>query len=430
MSSAAVVVRGADGSTVRIDRFPAVLGRYQDGAPSTLDCDLSALDPESKVSRQHVSLDLKEGRLVVTDLDSSNGSMLDGRRLKPNVPAVAGAKSVLRVGPVELHLELEGGGNAEARTPSPAATAPPKSAPPPQSPPAAGDGGTSAFVSQVFRAFADPAITHLVVEPGTKVRLRRAGEWGQTGSGVVTAKAWNALWEQLCRLTSSDPSSGGYVATLSNEAVLVEVFRPPLTARPVLVAQRRPTPVGLRNLAAAGVLDASSVAGLQQVVARGEGVLITGIARSGRTSMLEALIDEVPRGARIVVVERRPAIRTVSPQAVRVRSAAGHGEAAVEAALALSPDWIAVDDALPGAAAAATWMLPGGGISVILAARTGDAAAWRARAVDILAAHDVDRVAAAQEIAGHLPISVSMAPHEGRFRVEQIERLETTAIAN
>jgi hypothetical protein len=414
MSSTEVLVHGGDGSTVRIDRFPAILGRYEEGAAGGVDCDLSGLDPEKKVSRRHASLDVQDGRLLVTDLGSSNGTTLDGNRLVANVPVAAGMHASLHVGPVELRLDVRGTGVASDPTPS-APTAPMQASP------------DIAFVNQVFRAFADPAITHLVIEPGRKVRLRRDGEWGQTGSTSVGVEAWNALWTHLCRLTSLDPAKGGYISTLSGEAVLVEVFRPLLTGHPVMIAQRRPAPAGLSNLVAAGVLDAPSAAGLQQVVARGEGVIVSGGARCGRTSMLEALIDEVPRGARIVIVERRPTIRSVSPQAIRIRSTGGQGEAAIEAALALSPDWIVVDDALPGAAAASTWLLPGGGAGLLFGARTGDVSAWRARAVDMLAAHGFDRAAAELDLVTHLPIDVAMAPHQGGFLVEHIARLQLEA---
>ena len=45
-----ITLRGQGGASVRIDRFPVVLGRSIPGAPSQPDCDVAALDPKALVS--------------------------------------------------------------------------------------------------------------------------------------------------------------------------------------------------------------------------------------------------------------------------------------------------------------------------------------------------------------------------------------------
>lgn len=74
-------------------RGPLVIGRECDG--------LLLADPQ--VSRRHLSLDVADGRVVVTDLGSTNGSTLDGRRL--TAPATLAVGSVVRCGETTVRLD-------------------------------------------------------------------------------------------------------------------------------------------------------------------------------------------------------------------------------------------------------------------------------------------------------------------------------------
>ena len=74
-------------------RGPLVIGRECDG--------LLLADPQ--VSRRHLSLDVADGRVVVTDLGSTNGSTLDGQRLLAAVSLEPGA--VVRCGETTIRLD-------------------------------------------------------------------------------------------------------------------------------------------------------------------------------------------------------------------------------------------------------------------------------------------------------------------------------------
>jgi len=119
-------------------RGPLVIGRECDG--------LLLADPQ--VSRRHLSLDVVDGRVVVTDLGSTNGSTLDGQRLLAPAPLDPGA--VVRCGETTIRLDfvadqtvrvpnsiretIVAGGNDPTRTlvaPAPAPPAPPASPAPP-----------------------------------------------------------------------------------------------------------------------------------------------------------------------------------------------------------------------------------------------------------------------------------------------------------
>lgn len=64
--------------------------------------------PDSLISRQHTSLELTDKGLEVCDLGSRNGTILDGEKLAPNVPAIACSEDILSVGSYLFKVEISG----------------------------------------------------------------------------------------------------------------------------------------------------------------------------------------------------------------------------------------------------------------------------------------------------------------------------------
>ncbi len=56
------------------------------------------------LSRRHASLSLEGRKIMLTDLGSSNGTKVDGRRLKPNEPVQINTKSKVALGGIDLVL--------------------------------------------------------------------------------------------------------------------------------------------------------------------------------------------------------------------------------------------------------------------------------------------------------------------------------------
>src|SRR5881296_1017249 len=99
--------------------------------------------PDPSVSTSHAKLQRREGVWVLVDLDSTNGTFVDGERVKGDAPLAPGA--TVRLGDVQLVFEpsddalsiAKGGGTQMLRTPhSTAPNAPPRPATPPSQPPA------------------------------------------------------------------------------------------------------------------------------------------------------------------------------------------------------------------------------------------------------------------------------------------------------
>ncbi|HXF94684.1 MAG TPA: FHA domain-containing protein, partial [Gemmatimonadales bacterium] len=100
--------------------------------------------PDPSVSTAHAKLQRREGVWVLVDLDSTNGSFVDGERVKGEAPLVPGA--LVRLGDVQLVFEpsdeareaVKGGGTRVIeRFQTPPQSAPPAARSAPASPPAA-----------------------------------------------------------------------------------------------------------------------------------------------------------------------------------------------------------------------------------------------------------------------------------------------------
>jgi hypothetical protein len=83
--------------------------------------------PEPSVSSHHCEILLRGTDVVVRDLNSTNGTFINGNQINGEAPLKPG--QILRLGQVELKLEDGSAGSAEA---APAPAAAPKPAPPPK----------------------------------------------------------------------------------------------------------------------------------------------------------------------------------------------------------------------------------------------------------------------------------------------------------
>ncbi len=71
-----------------------------------LDNDLVFVD--TTVSGRHAVINLREGAWWVEDLGSTNGTVVNGQRLRPGAPAIARSGDVIEVGGVRLRLVTPG----------------------------------------------------------------------------------------------------------------------------------------------------------------------------------------------------------------------------------------------------------------------------------------------------------------------------------
>ena len=83
-----IIDRGeAAGTEFPISRDEATIGRWDADNGIFPDVDLDTFDQEAKVSRRHARVILREGKYLLEDLGSTNGTFVNrGRRLLPGTP--------------------------------------------------------------------------------------------------------------------------------------------------------------------------------------------------------------------------------------------------------------------------------------------------------------------------------------------------------
>jgi len=82
-----------------------LLGRRGGSLPVQVDLDY--YDPKGYISRNHCRITVRSPLVTVTDLNSTNGTFINGRALQPVVAQAMLAHDRLRVGRIELELLLE-----------------------------------------------------------------------------------------------------------------------------------------------------------------------------------------------------------------------------------------------------------------------------------------------------------------------------------
>ena len=271
------------------------------------------------------------------------------------------------------------------------------------------------FAEGLFRAFLDPATRQMVVEVGRKVALHRNGSWVQIGDRPVGREAWTAFWSTFCRTAHLDPRQSGYVSTLLGDAAVVEAILPPLTWQPLFLAAKRPVARGFDALVSSGAIAAADGSILRDAIRDSVGILIVGPSRSGRTTVIEALVDAIPRTDRIALVERRAQVRATHPQVVRLRDRAAN---AVTAAATISPDWVVVDDAAADTIALAAAVL----MPCIMAVRGGDAETVRGRAAGLMNSAQTETAVSRTLLDRMFPVTVSLTAEAGSFRCVSVVR--------
>lgn len=109
LSSVAIVVRGMRESLgMGGERHEVILGRVDLNSSTRPDFDLSHLGAaERGVSRRHARLEVRDGRLYITDLSSSNGTFLRGNRLNPYTPILLRRNDEVLLGRLAVEIVFE-----------------------------------------------------------------------------------------------------------------------------------------------------------------------------------------------------------------------------------------------------------------------------------------------------------------------------------
>jgi pilus assembly protein CpaF len=201
----------------------------------------------------------------------------------------------------------------------------------------------------------DPRVTDVLVNGPGEVWVDRGGGPELTGVTFPSASELDGLVRALLGRSgrSADMACPIADAPLADGSRL-HVVLPPVAPRGPLVSIRRfaRRVMELDDLEAAGMMDAATHSSLASLVHERKNLVIAGATSTGKTTLMNALLMQVPRDERIVVLEETPELRLGQRHAVsllaRARNVEGAGEIdlteLLRAALRMRPDRIVVGE--------------------------------------------------------------------------------------
>lgn len=186
--------------------------------------------------------------------------------------------------------------------------------------------------------------------------------WIDRGRGLERVEARFDSESDLRRLAQRLAASAGrrlddsvpHVDARLASGVRLHAVIPPVAVDGTLISLRIPShhSYSLDDLAARGSMDGHVTSLLRAVVRRRLAMLISGGTGSGKTTVLSALLGEVPMNERIVIVEDSTELSPQHPHAVRLQSRVPNVEGAgqvtsrdlVRQALRMRPDRLIVGE--------------------------------------------------------------------------------------
>lgn len=222
-----------------------------------------------------------------------------------------------------------------------------------------------AYLAPIAPLLIEPDVTDIYVNMPGEIWIERLG--GAIEHRSIPALTDTSLW-RLARQIASLSHQGisrehPLLSARLPDGSRVQIVAPPATRGPLALAIRRhlSTDLSLADYARQGAFDAPAmtpaqpatiadderVARLATAVKERKTILISGGTSTGKTTFLNALIREIPREERLILIEDTPELQVAHPNAVglvAVRGALGEARVDVDdllqASLRMRPDRI------------------------------------------------------------------------------------------
>ena len=179
------------------------------------------------------------------------------------------------------------------------------------------------MLTQLEAFLRDPLITDIVINGAS-------GLWCDRGNGFQRAENWESTEEQVRSLARTLISAGGRHIDEAHPCVDVRLARgvrahailAPVSRNGTTISLRIPrqSPLTLDAMLESGGLSAGDVFRLRTVVAARRNILISGASGTGKTTLLGALLAEVPHTERIVVIEDLSEVQVPHPHVVSLEA--------------------------------------------------------------------------------------------------------------
>jgi P-type conjugative transfer ATPase TrbB len=212
----------------------------------------------------------------------------------------------------------------------------------------------------IMDALADPKVIEIMLNPDGVLWVDVLGEgMRDTGTRIPATKAENMLGTIAAML---DVTIGSEQPILQGELPLdgsrVQGVMRPIVSSPSFAIRKRASLVyTLDDYVAAGILDSGHADVLRAAVRDRENILIVGSTGSGKTTLANALLDEISKAAganqRIVIIEDTVELQCTAPNVVSLRTSDNVDMTqCLRATMRLRPDRIVVGEVRDHAALA------------------------------------------------------------------------------
>jgi pilus assembly protein CpaF len=392
---------GAEPRSVTVAGAEALIGKHAD-------CHVVLDDPI--VSRRHARVVDRDGRLVVEDLRSTNGTRVGGRAVEGETVLETG--DALEIGPYRVSVTLE----------APTAVAPVAQARTIHSSAASGIAVLSPF-------FADDSISEIMVNGPDEIFVERAGALEEAPGRFGSADALrDAITQIAAEVGRSIDEKRPLLDARLRDGSRVNAVLPPLAVRgPYLTIRRFPSRrLSAQDLVANGTLGTPMFAFLQAAVLGRVSILVSGGTGSGKTTLLASLCGFLPENERVVTIEDaaelRLPLRHVLPLESRPPDAAGEGEVLirdlVRNALRMRPDRIVIGEVRGAEALDMLQAMNTGheGSLSTIHANSPREALHRLETLVLFAGTDLPQRAIREQIVGAIPLIVHISRISGGHR--------------
>lgn len=209
------------------------------------------------------------------------------------------------------------------------------------------------LTGDLARLLADPLVTDVLINPDGSVVIERAGELATTGLAVPDTRALAVRLAAAAgrRLDDASPIVDGTI----HSGVRLHAILPPLAYGGAAISLRvaRHQAFDLAALAERGTLHPALTTALRTLLVRRANVVLTGATGTGKTTLLAALIRELPDDERIVVIEEARELAPPHPHLITLQTRGANTEARggidladlVRAALRMRPDRLILGEA-------------------------------------------------------------------------------------
>lgn len=202
----------------------------------------------------------------------------------------------------------------------------------------------------IARLLEDPAVVEVMLNPDGRIWVDRLSE-GLADTGEMMSASDG---ERIVRLVAHHVGAEVHARSPRVSAELPETgerfegLLPPVVASPAFAIRKPAVAVfTLEDYVAAGIMTADQAATLREAVASRANILVAGGTSTGKTTLTNALLAEVAKGAdRVVLIEDTRELQCAAPNLVAMRTKNGVATLSdlVRSSLRLRPDRIPIGE--------------------------------------------------------------------------------------